>query len=169
MENPFRVGIGYDVHRLIEGRRLVLGGVDIPYEKGLLGHSDADALSHAICDALLGAAAVGDIGSHFPDNDPQFSDASSLKLLERASDLVVASGFVVANVDSVIIAEMPRLAPHIPAMRELLASSLKIEVGQVSIKSKTAEGLDSIGRGEAIAAQAIVLIRSYGLKLFGGY
>jgi 2-C-methyl-D-erythritol 2,4-cyclodiphosphate synthase len=143
---------------LVEGRRLVIGGVDVPFEKGLQGHSDSDVLSHAICDALLGAAALGDIGSHFPDTDPRFRDISSLDLLSAAGTMVGEKGFRVSNVDATVVAEKPRLAPQIPAIRERLASVLGIDVDRVSVKAKTAEGLDSVGRGEAIAAHAAVLL-----------
>jgi 2-C-methyl-D-erythritol 2,4-cyclodiphosphate synthase len=153
-----RIGIGYDIHRLAEGGRLLLGGVEVPFEKGLLGHSDSDVLSHAICDALLGAAALGDIGSHFPDTDPRFKGASSLDLLAHVAGLVFERGFDVVNVDAVILAERPRLAPHVQAMRERLAAALKVGVDRVSVKAKTGEGLGSVGRGEAMAAQAVALL-----------
>ncbi len=154
-----RVGIGYDVHRCDEARDLVLGGVELPHEVGLAGHSDADALLHAIIDALLGAAALGDIGQHFPPDEPQWKDASSLDLLGRALALVREAGFEVENVDATVIAEGPRLAPHIPAMRERIASALGIEAGRVSVKATTQEGLGAIGRGEGIAAMAVALVR----------
>ena len=158
MNESNRVGIGYDIHRLADGRRLILGGVEIPFEKGLMGHSDADVLTHAICDALLGAAALGDIGTHFPDSEPQFAGVSSLDLLGRVVELVDEAGFLVANIDSVILAERPRMAPYIQTMRERLAAVLNIEVAQISVKAKTGEGLESVGRGEAIVAQAIALL-----------
>ena len=158
MKNPFRIGTGYDIHRLVEGRPLVLGGVEIPFEKGLLGHSDSDVLVHAVADALLGAAALGDIGTHFPDTDPRYSGASSLELLARVVELIEEKGFSVANLDSVILAERPRLAPHIPDIRRQLASALKIDIERISVKAKTNEGLDAIGRGEAMAAQAVALL-----------
>jgi 2-C-methyl-D-erythritol 2,4-cyclodiphosphate synthase len=158
MTESFRIGIGYDLHRLMEGRKLVLGGVEIPFEKGLLGHSDSDALTHAICDALLGAAALGDIGTHFPDSDPRWSGASSLILLAQVVELLAQQGFGVTNVDSTIIVEAPKLRAHIDSMRERLASVLSIPIDRVSIKAKTNEGLDSVGRNEAIAAHAVVLI-----------
>jgi len=158
MNESNRVGIGYDIHRLADGRRLILGGVEIPFEKGLMGHSDADVLTHAICDALLGAAALGDIGTHFPDSEPQFAGASSLDLLGRVVELVAETGFLVANIDSIILAERPRLAPYIQTMRERLAAVLNIEVTQVSVKAKTGEGLESVGRGEAMAAHVIALL-----------
>lgn len=162
MSQSQRIGIGYDIHRLVEGGRLTLGGVEIPFDKGLLGHSDSDVLIHAICDALLGAAALGDIGRHFPDTDPRFNGASSLDLLARVVELISDRGFVVVNIDATILAERPRLAPHIQAMRERLAAVLKIDVERVSVKAKTSEGLESVGRGEAMAAQAVALIREPG-------
>ena len=158
MSESIRIGIGYDIHRLIEGRKLILGGVEIPFEKGLMGHSDADVLTHAICDALLGAAALGDIGTHFPDSDPQFAGASSLELLSKVVGLVAESGFLVANVDSVILAERPRLAPYIQTMRERLAAVMSIAVSQVSVKAKTGEGLESVGRGEAMVSHVVALL-----------
>ena len=159
MNEAHRIGIGYDVHRLVEGRKLILGGVEIPFDKGLLGHSDSDVLTHAVCDALLGAAALGDIGSHFPDTDPQFRGASSLDLLSAVVGLISENGLTVSNVDTIIIAERPKLAPYIQPMRERLADILGIELNRVSIKAKTNEGLESIGRGEAIAAHAVALVR----------
>jgi 2-C-methyl-D-erythritol 2,4-cyclodiphosphate synthase len=154
-----RVGIGYDIHRLVEGRKLVLGGVEIPFEKGLLGHSDSDVLTHAICDALLGAAALGDIGTHFPDTDPHWAGASSLAFLARVIELLAERGYRVGNIDATVIAERPRLKPYVQAIRETLASVLQADVDRVSVKSKTNEGIESVGRGEAIAAHAIALIR----------
>jgi len=142
----------------VEGRRLTLGGIDIPFEKGLLGHSDSDVLSHAICDALLGAAALGDIGTHFPDTDPRWAGASSLEFLAHAVKLITERGFTIANVDATIHAERPRLSPHVQGMRERLAAVLGIEIARLSIKAKTNEGLDSVGKGDAMAAQAIVLL-----------
>ncbi len=159
MNEPFRIGTGYDIHPLVEGRPLVLGGVEIPFEKGLLGHSDSDVLAHAIADALLGAAALGDLGTHFPDTDPRYKGISSLEILARVVELIGERGLLVANIDSVILAERPRLAPHIPEMRRRLASALKIDIERVSVKAKTNEGLDAIGRGEAMAAQAVALLR----------
>jgi 2-C-methyl-D-erythritol 2,4-cyclodiphosphate synthase len=158
MSESHRIGIGYDIHRLVEGRKLVLGGVEIPFEKGLLGHSDADVLTHAICDALLGAAALGDIGTHFPDNDPRWAGASSLEFLARVIELVTEKGYRVANIDATVMAERPKLMPHVHAIRESLASVLGTDVDQVSIKAKSNEGLGLVGRGEAIAAQAIALL-----------
>jgi len=153
----FRVGVGYDIHKLVEGRRLVIGGVEIPYEKGLLGHSDADVLLHAISDALLGAASLGDIGTHFPDTDPRFKDIPSSHILERVYEMI-ADRFEIRNVDSVVIAERPKLAPYIDRMRANIAELLRIDPGRVSVKAKTNEGLGLIGEGEAIAAWATVLI-----------
>lgn len=153
-----RIGIGYDIHRLVEGRRLVLAGVEIPFEKGLLGHSDSDVLTHAICDALLGAAALGDIGTHFPDTDARWKGASSLDLLARVVELISEKGYGVVNVDAIVMAERPRLRPYIEAMRERLAVVLRIDIDCVSVKAKTSEGLESVGRGEAMAAQAITLV-----------
>lgn len=155
MNESSRIGTGYDIHRLVEGRKLVLGGVEIPFEKGLLGHSDSDVLTHAICDALLGAAALGDIGTHFPDSDPRWAGASSLEFLARVVELVTEKGYRVANVDATVMAERPKLRPHIQAMRGRLASVLRIDVDQVNVKAKTNEGLESVGRGEAMTAQAI--------------
>jgi 2-C-methyl-D-erythritol 2,4-cyclodiphosphate synthase len=158
MTSALRIGIGYDIHRLVEGRKLVLGGVEIAFEKGLLGHSDSDVLTHAICDALLGAAALGDIGTHFPDTDAQWAGASSLDFLARVVELLADRGYRVANVDATVMAERPKLKPHIQAIRERLASELRVDVDQVSVKAKTSEGLESVGRGEAIAAHAVALL-----------
>jgi 2-C-methyl-D-erythritol 2,4-cyclodiphosphate synthase len=155
-----RIGIGYDIHRLVEGRRLVLGGVEIPFDKGLLGHSDSDVLTHAICDALLGAAALGDIGTHFPDTDPRWAGASSFEFLAAVIKLIAARGYQIGNVDATVLAERPKLKPHIQVIRERLASVLGLNLDQVSLKAKTAEGLESVGRGEAIAAQAVALLSS---------
>jgi 2-C-methyl-D-erythritol 2,4-cyclodiphosphate synthase len=153
-----RIGFGNDVHRLAAGRKLVLGGVHVPFELGPVGHSDGDALAHAICDALLGAAALGDIGRHFPDTSPEWHNASSLMFLQRARELLAAAGYRIANVDSTISLERPKLAPYIPNMREKLAEALGIMPEQVSIKAKTGEGVDAVGKGEAIRADAVVLI-----------
>jgi 2-C-methyl-D-erythritol 2,4-cyclodiphosphate synthase len=158
MNELVRIGTGYDIHRLVEGRKLVLGGVEIPFEKGLLGHSDSDVLTHAICDALLGAAALGDIGTHFPDSDPRWAGTSSIEFLARVVELVTERGYRIANIDATIMAERPKLLTYVQAMRERLASALQIDVDQVNIKAKTNEGLESVGRGEAIAAQAVTLI-----------
>ena len=153
-----RVGMGYDVHKLVEGRDLIMGGVKIPYEKGLLGHSDADVLLHAISDALLGAAALGDIGKHFPDTDPKYKGADSLKLLEHVGKLLEEHLYVIENIDATIIAQRPKMAPHIPTMRENIARVLGLEVDQVNVKATTEEGLGFTGAGEGISSQAICLI-----------
>lgn len=150
-----RVGIGYDVHRLAEGRDLIIGGVKIPYEKGLLGHSDADVLLHAIMDALLGAAAMGDIGKHFPDTDPKYEGASSIKLLEHVGELLEQESYQIVNIDATIIAQKPKMAPHIPQMIQNVAQTLKIDESQVNIKATTEEGLGFTGSGEGISSQAI--------------
>lgn len=155
-----RIGIGYDYHRLGEGRKLILGGVEIPFSKGLAGHSDGDVLTHAVCDALLGAAALGDIGQHFPDTDPQWKDASSLALLARVVELIHHKGYRIVNVDAVVIAQEPKLAPHFAAIREKLARALAVEPEFVNVKAKSTEGLEAVGRGEAIAAQAVALLES---------
>jgi 2-C-methyl-D-erythritol 2,4-cyclodiphosphate synthase len=154
----WRIGEGWDTHALVAGRRLVLGGVEIPHSHGLLGHSDADALCHAVTDALFGAAALGDIGHHFPDTDVQFQGADSLALLAEAARRVRAAGFEIGNVDATVIAQAPRMAPHIPAMRQRLAQALALTVEQVSVKAKTAEKMGPVGRGEAIEARAICLL-----------
>ena len=154
-----RAGIGYDLHRLVDGRPLILGGVTIPFERGLAGHSDADAVCHAVTDAILGAAGAGDIGAHFPDTDPAWKGASSVDLLRRAVELVHARGLGVGNVDVTVVAERPKLAPYIDRMRAVVADALGITIDRVSIKGKTNEGLDAIGRGEAIAVHAIALVR----------
>ena len=153
-----RIGFGNDVHRLAAGRKLILGGIHVPFELGPVGHSDGDALAHAVCDALLGAAALGDIGRHFPDTSPEWHNASSLTFLERAKELLAEAGYRIANVDSTISLERPKLAPFIPAMKEKLADALGIDPGQMSIKAKTGEGVDAVGKGEAIRADAVVLI-----------
>lgn len=155
-----RIGMGYDVHRLVEGRKLILGGVDIPYEKGLLGHSDADVLLHAIMDALLGAAALGDIGKHFPDTDPVYKGISSIKLLEHVGGLLEENCFFIENIDATIIAQAPKMRPHIDAMRENIARALNIEVSQVNVKATTEEGLGFTGAGEGISSQAVCLLTS---------
>ena len=153
-----RIGMGYDVHRLTEGRDLILGGVKIPYEKGLLGHSDADVLLHAVMDALLGAAALGDIGKHFPDSDPAYKGISSLKLLEHVGELLEKEGYTVGNIDATIIAQRPKMAPHIAVMRKNIAEVLRIEESQINIKATTEEGLGSTGSGEGISSQAVCLL-----------
>ena len=153
-----RVGMGYDVHKLTENRDLILGGVNIPWEKGLLGHSDADVLIHAVMDALLGAAALGDIGKHFPDTDPAYKGISSVKLLTHVMELLRKHHFAVGNVDAVIIAQKPKMAPHIPQMRKNLAQAMGVEEDRINIKATTEEGLGFTGRGEGIASQAICLL-----------
>lgn len=155
-----RVGMGYDVHRLTEGRDMIIGGVKIPYEKGLLGHSDADVLLHAISDALLGAAALGDIGKHFPDTDPAYKGISSLILLEKVGDLISEKGFLIENIDATIIAQAPKMRPHIDTMRENIAKALSIDVSQVNVKATTEEGLGFTGNGEGISSQAVCLLTS---------
>jgi 2-C-methyl-D-erythritol 2,4-cyclodiphosphate synthase len=153
-----RVGQGFDVHALVAGRKLMIGGVDIPYEKGLEGHSDADVLLHAITDALLGAAGLGDIGRHFPDTDPKYRGADSRLLLREAANKVRAAGYAVGNVDCTIIAQAPKMAPHIPAMVERIASDIGVRASEVNVKAKTTEHLGFAGRGEGIAAEAVVLL-----------
>lgn len=153
-----RVGLGYDVHKLVEDRDLILGGVTIPYEKGLLGHSDADVLVHAIMDALLGAAALGDIGRHFPDTDPRYKGISSIKLLDYVGKLLEEKLYVIENIDATIIAQRPKMAPHIPTMRANIAETLGIEMDQVNVKATTEEGLGFTGTGEGISSQAICAI-----------
>ena len=154
-----RIGHGYDVHRLVEGRKLILGGVEIPYEKGLLGHSDADVLLHALSDALLGAAALGDIGRHFPDTDERYRGADSRVLLRAVSEMLSEKGFLVENLDCTILAQRPKLAPFIPQMRENIASDLGLGLDRVSVKATTEEGLGFTGEGLGVAAHAIVLVR----------
>ncbi|HYB21722.1 MAG TPA: 2-C-methyl-D-erythritol 2,4-cyclodiphosphate synthase [Thermodesulfobacteriota bacterium] len=154
-----RVGFGYDVHCLTEGRKLILGGVEIPFEKGLEGHSDADVLLHAICDGLLGAMGEGDIGQHFPNTDPRFKDISSLKLLQAVALKVARLNFAVENVDSTVVAEKPRIGPYIPQMKKEISRVLDISPGQVNVKATTSEGLGFIGRGKGIAAYAAVLLK----------
>lgn len=155
-----RVGMGYDVHRLEEDRVLILGGVKIPYEKGLLGHSDADVLIHAIMDALLGAAALGDIGKHFPDTDPAYKGISSIKLLRQVGELLESGLYIISNIDATIIAQRPKMAPYIEQMRENIAGALHIEVSQVNVKATTEEGLGFTGTGEGISAQAVVCLET---------
>jgi 2-C-methyl-D-erythritol 2,4-cyclodiphosphate synthase len=154
-----RVGLGYDVHRLESGRDLIIGGVKIEYEKGLLGHSDADVLTHAIMDALLGAAALGDIGLHFPDTSGEFKDISSIVLLERVRDLIKDAGYEIGNIDATIIAQAPKMRPYIDAMREKIAEALCIDINQINIKATTEEHLGFTGRGEGISSQAICLLK----------
>lgn len=153
-----RIGIGNDIHRLVEGRKLILGGVEIPHDKGLLGHSDADSLSHAITDALLGAAGLGDIGTHFSDKDPRWKNADSQMFLQAVCQMLAERGWRIVNIDATILAERPKMMPHIPAMKETLAATMNIVAAQLNLKAKTNEGLDAIGRGEAIGAQAIALL-----------
>ena len=155
-----RTGIGYDLHRLAAGRPLILGGVHVPFERGPVGHSDGDALAHAICDALLGAAGLGDIGTHFPDSDPKWKGANSLSFLEHVSELVAERGLRIEHLDAVVITEKPKLGPHFPAMREALAKALDILPECINLKAKTNEGVDAVGRGEAIAAQAVATLAS---------
>lgn len=165
-----RIGMGYDVHRLTEGRDLILGGVKIPYEKGLLGHSDADVLLHAVMDALLGAAALGDIGKHFPDTDPAYEGASSMRLLEHVGKLLEERLYVVENIDATIIAQRPKMAPHIEKMRRNIAAALHLELDQVNVKATTEEGLGFTGTGEGISAQAVACldsIRNYSYPVGG--
>lgn len=150
-----RFGMGYDVHQLVENRKLIIGGVDIPYEKGLLGHSDADVLLHAISDALLGAAALGDIGKHFPDTDPRYKGADSLKLLEEVGNLLAEKGYVVGNVDATIVAQKPKMLPHIPQMRENIARVLRVDTDQINVKATTEEHLGFTGSGQGISSYAV--------------
>lgn len=159
-ESDMRVGMGYDVHKLVEGRDLIIGGVKIPYEKGLLGHSDADVLLHAITDALFGAAAMGDIGKHFPDTDPAYKGADSLMLLQKAGGMLREEGFLIENIDATIIAQAPKLRPYIDAMRENIARVLELDVRQVNVKATTEEGLGFTGSGEGISSQAICMLTS---------
>ncbi len=153
-----RIGHGYDVHRLVDDRKLIMGGVTIPWEKGLLGHSDADVLLHAIADAILGAIGEGDIGKHFPDTDPAYKGADSLKLLEHVGNVARGKGYVLGNLDATIIAQKPKMAPHIPLMRENIARVLKVAVEQVNVKATTEEGLGFTGTGEGISAHAVALM-----------
>ncbi|MDQ3186626.1 MAG: 2-C-methyl-D-erythritol 2,4-cyclodiphosphate synthase [Pseudomonadota bacterium] len=158
MVSKLRIGQGFDVHQLVEGRKLIIGGVVIPYEKGLLGHSDADVLLHAICDALLGAAALGDIGKHFSDTDPRYKNIDSRVLLQNVSRLLEGHGYKVGNIDATIIAQAPKMSPHIPAMITNIAQDLHMRTGDVNVKAKTAERLGPVGRGEGIEAEAVCLI-----------
>lgn len=155
-----RIGHGYDVHRLVPGRKLILGGVEVPFDLGLLGHSDADVLAHAVMDALLGAAALGDIGQHFPDSDPAYAGADSLVLLERVTELLRQAGFSVGNVDATLLCQAPKLAPHIPRMRANLARAMGVDVSQVSVKATTEEGLGFTGQKEGVAAHAVALLEA---------
>lgn len=155
-----RIGMGYDVHKLVEGRELIIGGVTIPYEKGLLGHSDADVLLHAVMDALLGAAALGDIGKHFPDTDPAYKGISSLLLLQKVGELLEEKGFLIENIDATIIAQAPKMRPYIDTMRENIAKALGVDVLQVNVKATTEEGLGFTGAGQGISSQAICMLTS---------
>ena len=155
----YRIGLGYDIHRLDYDRHLIIGGVKIPYEKGLLGHSDADVLVHAIIDAMFGALALGDIGTHFPDTDDEYKDVSSILLLKRAMQLINDEGYIINNIDCNIIAQEPKMKPFIPKMRETLANSLMIDINLISIKAKTNEKMDAVGEKKAIEANAVVMLR----------
>jgi len=154
----YRCGIGYDLHRLAEGRKLIVGGIEVPFEKGPVGHSDGDVVAHALCDALLGAAGLGDIGTHFPDSDPQWKGANSLLFLEHARKLLDEKHFAIEFVDAVVILERPKLGPHFLKMRDALARSLRVPVDKIHLKAKTNEGVDAVGRGEAIAAHVIATL-----------
>lgn len=153
-----RSGIGYDLHRLAEGRKLIVGGIELAFDKGSVGHSDGDVLSHAICDALLGAAGLGDIGKHFPDTDPKWKGASSLLFLEHVRDLLHERNLRIVHIDAIVVTEKPKLGPHFPKMREVLAESLGIVPDQINLKAKTNEGVDAVGRGEAIASHVIATL-----------
>jgi 2-C-methyl-D-erythritol 2,4-cyclodiphosphate synthase len=159
-----RIGFGYDLHKLVSGRKLILGGIEVPFNKGLLGHSDADVLLHAITDALLGAAGLGDIGEHFPDTDKQYKDISSAVLLQKAFALINKEGFTIGNIDAVIVLEKPKLSAYKEKMREKIAQILNIPKANVNVKAKTNEGLDSVGKGKAIAVYAIALLSKGGIK-----
>ncbi len=162
-----RVGMGYDVHKLVEGRKLIIGGVDIPYEKGLLGHSDADVLLHAIMDALLGAAVLGDIGKHFPDTDDRYKGASSIELLKVVGKLLDENNYIVENIDATIIAQKPKMRPFIDQMRENIAEALGIDINQVNVKATTEEGLGFTGSGEGISSQAICSLNTVSNYIYG--
>lgn len=155
-----RCGMGYDLHRLAEGRKLIVGGIELPFDKGPVGHSDGDVVAHALCDALLGAAGLGDIGTYFPDTDPKWKGANSLIFLEHAKKLLAEKNFVIEHVDAVVITEKPKLGPHFPKMREALAKSLGVSSEKIHLKAKTNEGVDAIGRGEAIAAYVVATLAS---------
>lgn len=155
----FKIGNGYDIHRLVEGRKLILGGIEINYEKGLLGHSDADVLIHSMMDAMLGALALGDIGQHFPDTDPQYKDISSVILLEKVNDLILSKGYKISNTDNIILAQKPKMKDFIPLMQQNLSKVLKIPTNCISIKATTMEKMDAIGEGMAIAVQSVVLLK----------
>jgi 2-C-methyl-D-erythritol 2,4-cyclodiphosphate synthase len=154
-------GIGYDLHRLVEGRKLMIGGIEVPFDKGSQGHSDGDVLCHAICDALLGAAGLGDIGAHFPDTDPKWKGAASLIFLEHIHGLLTNKRFRIVNIDAIVICERPKLGPHFPAMRAALAKALGITANEINLKAKTNEGVDAIGRGEAIAAHVVANLSAH--------
>ncbi|HUL40906.1 MAG TPA: 2-C-methyl-D-erythritol 2,4-cyclodiphosphate synthase [Burkholderiales bacterium] len=156
-----RIGQGFDIHALVENRKLIVGGVEIPYKKGLSGHSDADVLLHAVCDALIGAAALGDIGSHFPDTDPRYKGIDSRKLLREVGKLLTESGWRIINIDATIIADAPKMAPHIPAMVKNISQDLSVDVNDVNIKAKTSEGLGHIGHGDGIMVEAVACIESF--------
>lgn len=155
-----RCGIGYDLHRLVEGRKLIIGGIEVPFEKGPAGHSDGDVVAHAVCDALLGAAGLGDIGKHFPDTDPKWKGANSLLFLQYAQKLLNENRFAIEHIDVVVILERPKLGPHFPKMREALAKSLNVTAEKVHLKAKTNEGVDAVGRGEAIACHVVATLRA---------
>lgn len=158
MKNNFRTGIGFDVHAFAEGRKLIIGGIEIPYDKGLQGHSDADVLLHAVCDALLGALALGDIGKHFPDTDPEFKDADSSVLLKKVYKLITNNGYTIGNIDSIVAMQVPKLGPFIPQMQKKIADILETEADNISIKATTTEKLGFVGRGEGVSAFATVLL-----------
>lgn len=157
---PMRIGMGYDVHRLVDGRKLVLGGVDIPFKKGLLGHSDADVLVHSVCDALLGAAGMGDIGQHFPDTDQTYKDMISLKMLAKVCNMIRSQGFYIENIDSTILAEEPRMAPYREEIKKNIAKTVEIDSKRINIKATTTEGLGLFGKGEGIGAMSVALIEA---------
>jgi 2-C-methyl-D-erythritol 2,4-cyclodiphosphate synthase len=161
MLHSLRIGFGNDIHRLTFGRKLILGGVRIPFDKGPVGHSDGDALAHAICDALLGAAALGDIGRHFPNTSPRWMNVSSLLFLRRVRELLDAAGYAIVNIDATVGLERPKLSPHIPLMQKRVAAALAIKPTQVSVKAKSGEGVDAVGRGEAIRADAVALLQTH--------
>jgi 2-C-methyl-D-erythritol 2,4-cyclodiphosphate synthase len=163
-EPKSRVGHGFDAHRLVEGRPFVVGGVRVPFDKGPLGHSDGDVLTHAVCDALLGACALGDLGTHFPDTDPQWKGADSLRLLAACHELAVRHGWTIANIDATVVVQAPRLAPYVPAMRDALADVLGLEAGRISVKAKSSEGMGYTGDGTGIAAYAVALVETMGSK-----
>jgi 2-C-methyl-D-erythritol 2,4-cyclodiphosphate synthase len=160
-----RIGVGYDIHRLVVNRKLILGGVEIPFVKGLFGHSDADVLCHAVCDALLGAAALGDIGKHFPDNDPRFKDISSLVLLKQVADLIRLNNFDIVNVDATVVLQQPKVGPYIKRMRDNIAQSIGLSLDRVSVKATTSEELGFVGMGEGAATYAVALITENQLRL----